>query len=110
MDFSIGGARNFAKSVEFSLLGRRLALLGSMGRGAFAHMIQLLERPEEVRAARRAHFLLHQEGAIGSHEGSAVVSKESPVDAHGVIDKSAWDTQHFVRSLDACVQWVYSTT
>ena len=43
-------------------------------------------------------------------EGSIIGSKKSPVAAHVVIDKSAWETQHFVRSLDACVEWVYSTS
>ena len=41
-------------------------------------------------------------------EGSSIGSTKSPVAAHAVIDKSAWEAQHFVRSLNACVECVYS--
>ena len=42
----------FGKDVGWTPLGRRLVLPGPMGCGALAHIIQLLERPEEGRAAR----------------------------------------------------------
>ena len=45
---------------------------GPMGRCAFAHIIQLLECPGEVWNTQRAFLLPNQEGAGGSHEGSAV--------------------------------------
>ena len=51
-------------------MGRRLALPGPMGHGAFTYSIQLLECSEGIWATWRA-FLLHQQGASGSHEGSA---------------------------------------
>ena len=77
------GREDFAKYVRRALLGRRLALLGPMGGGALAHIIQFLERPEVVRAARRA-LLLHREGAGGSHEGSAVQALRLCGNAQGV--------------------------
>ena len=46
-------------------------------------------------------------------EGSTIVSEESPVGAsaaNSVIEKSVWETQNLVRSLDAYAKWVYSTT
>ena len=60
----------FAKGVGRALLGRRLAFPRPMGCCALAHIILLLERPEEVLAARRALFLPHQDGAFCSHRGS----------------------------------------
>ena len=43
-----------------------------MGRGAFAGIIQLLGCPGEIWVTLRAFLLPYQEGASGSHEGSAV--------------------------------------
>ena len=63
------GFRHFAKDVGETVLGRRLVLLGPVGRGALACIIQLLELPGEVWAAWRAFLLSLQEGASGSHEG-----------------------------------------
>ena len=48
------GREDAAKDVGRALLGRRLASLGSMGRGAFTYIIQLLECPVEVWATQRA--------------------------------------------------------
>ena len=64
--------KDFAKDVGWALLGRRLALPGSMGFGAFTHIIQLLECLRDIWATQRAFLLPHQEGASGSHEDSAV--------------------------------------
>ena len=72
MASSIAGVKICAKDVGRARLGRRLALLGPMGCGALAHIIQLLERPGEVGAAWRGHFLPHQEGALCSYRGSVV--------------------------------------
>ena len=47
-DLQYCGREDVAKHVGKPLLGRRLALLGSMGRFAFAHIIQLLECPGEI--------------------------------------------------------------
>ena len=55
MAFSIAGAK-LCKICGKALLGRRLALPGPMGCCAFAHIIQRLQCPGEVRAARRALF------------------------------------------------------
>ena len=51
--------KGFAKDV---------ALPEPVGCCASAHIIKLLERPEEVRAARRALFLPHQEGSFALTE------------------------------------------
>ena len=61
--------KDFAKVVGRALLGRRLAL---RWRCALAHIIELLECPGEVRAARRALCLPHQGGALRPFKGSGV--------------------------------------
>ena len=76
------GREDFAKRCGKGLLERRLALLGSMGRCAFAHIIQLWECPGEVRATQRAFLLPYQEG--GSHEGGAVQARCSCGNAQGM--------------------------
>ena len=67
MACSVVGAK-ICKDVGRALLGRRLALPGSMGLCGFAHNIQLLDCPGEVWATQRAFLLPYQEGARGSHE------------------------------------------
>ena len=52
---------------------RGLALHGPMGCCPLTHIIQLLERPDEVRAAWRALFLPHQEGSFLSNKGGIEV-------------------------------------
>ena len=77
-------AKILQKMWEGAILGRRLALPGSTGRCAFAHIIQLLECPGEVWATQRAFLLSHQERAGGSHEGSAVRALRLCRNAQGV--------------------------
>ena len=71
MTFSIVGAKILQKMGRV-VLGRRLALPGSMGRGAFTHIIQLLECSKGIWTTQRASLLPHQEGASFSHEGRAL--------------------------------------
>ena len=54
MTCSVVGAKIFQKMWEGPCWEGVLALPGSMGRCAFAHIIQLLECPGEVRATQRA--------------------------------------------------------
>ena len=66
------GCQDFAKDAGRALLGRRLALPGSMGCCAFAHILQRVDCSREVWAARRALFLPQQEGALCYCKSSAV--------------------------------------
>ena len=75
---------DFAKDVGRVLLGGRLALPRPIGCCALAHNVWRLERPEEVRAARRALVLSHQEGALCLLKGSGVEALCSCGDAQGM--------------------------
>ena len=66
----------FAKDVGGAQKGRRLALRGPMGCCALAHIILLLTRPEEVRAAQRA-LSSSSRRSLSSDRGSAVLSPVS---------------------------------
>ena len=76
---------NFAQDAGRALLGRGPAFSGPMGFCWFAHNSQRLECSGEVRAARRALFLPHQEGAVRSHRGWAV-RKDGKSQAGFVLD------------------------
>ena len=65
-----------AKDVGGAQKGRRLALRGPMGCCALAHIILLLTRPEEVRAAQRA-LSSSSRRSLSSDRGSAVLSPVS---------------------------------
>ena len=64
--------QHFSKGVGRAQLGRDLAFSGPLGCCGFAHSIQRLECSGEVRAARRALFLPHREGALRSYKGIGV--------------------------------------
>ena len=67
-------AQRFCKRCETGPMARRLAFPGPMQCCGFAHNVSRLEPSREVRAAWRALFLPHQEGALCSHKGSGVLS------------------------------------
>ena len=65
-----------------------LALPGTMGHCASAHIFHSLECPGAVWATQRPFLLPYQEGARGSHEGSAVQALAQGVCADLKLDQA----------------------
>ena len=64
-----GRCKDFAKDEGRTLLGRGLALPGSLGCCGIAHDSQRLEGSRDVRAARRALLLVKKEPFVGWNSG-----------------------------------------